>query len=976
MNRIRWAAATAALAFGALAVFALDGPLPRIEPLDPLDTIRSFDLPTNFRVELAACEPDIRSPVAIDFDENGRMFVAEYPEYNQQANPKSTARGCIKVLQDKDNDGHFETVHLYADDIPNPVALFCWDGGVIVGAPPDLWFLKDSKGDGKADIRRKLLTGFDRDRAGEAMLNSFRWTPDNRILMATGLAGGSISRADRPPTDGVSVRNRNVRYDPRTGDFATTSGGGQHGLTLTDWGDEFTCDNSRPILHIAYDARYLERNPYLDAPSPLVSLQPARVQPPLHRLSPPEPWRVERTKLRVAKRFDGPDEGGEPFGFFTAATGIMAYRGDTWPLQYRGQLFVGDVANNLVYHSRLIDRGFFWTAERADSKHEFLASRDVWHRPVQLALGPDGEMYVVDMYRELIETVESMPPELLKQVDPSAGIDRGRIYRVAARRRNRLPQPRMGSATIAQLIASLARPNGWLRDTAARLLYQKQDPAAVAPLRDLVANSTDAIVRMRALYLLDGHQALTPTDVLLGLNDRHPRVREHALRLGEAMTGDAAIRTRFIAMVEDPEPRVLRQLAFSLGAVGQDISEPLARILVRTDDSWVRLGVLSSAADCRATLFERLANDAAFRARRYSEAVMQSLAQQVIAAQRPEEIARLGAVLDGLPANDVALTQLAARAAAERPQAALIPGERAGKQLGGLLAKAVADVQSSATPPTVVVESLRLIGRAPFPDIRSAVRECLSPQREPEVQRAAVELLGRYDDAGVATLIWDAWPGLTPPMRISAVDLLLSRAAWKTSLLDAIAAGTIRPADLDPAQIKLVLGAGDAARRARIADILGKASDRKRSEVLADYRLALDQSGDPARGKAVFARACANCHRLDGQGSAVGPDLATLRGSAPELALISILDPNREILPKYHLYHVATKGGVSMTGMILSESPNSLTLRKIDGANVTIFRADIEQMASTGTSAMPEGLESQIDVAAMADLLSYLTRRQ
>lgn len=976
MIRLRWPVSGAVLVIMALAACALEDPLPRIEPLDPADAVRTFDPPSSFRVEIVASEPDIRSPVAIDFDENGRMFVVEYPEYNQQGNPKSTARGCIKVLQDKDHDGRFETMHVYADDIPNPVAVTCWDGGVIVGAPPDVWFLKDSKGDGKADIRRRVLTGFDRDKAGEAMLNSFRWTLDNRILMATGLAGGSITRPDRPQTDGVSVRNRNVRFDPRTGDFTATSGGGQHGLTLTDWGDEFTCDNSRPILQIAYDSRYLERNPYLDAPSPLVSLQPSQIQPPLHRISPPEPWRVARTRLRVDKQFDGPDEGGTPFGFFTAATGIMAYRGDSWPLKYRGEFFVGEVANNLIYEARLVDRGYSWTAVRADPRREFLASRDIWHRPVQLALAPDGDMYVVDMYRELIETVESMPPDLLKKVDPAGGIERGRIYRVGPRRRNRAAPVRLGSATNAQLVANLSHPNGWHRDTAARLLYQRQDPSAVAILRESAANSTDPLVRMRTMYLLDGQQALLAADILKGLNDPHPRVREHALRLGESAASEPQIRARFFAMAEDPEPRVIRQLAYSLGAVGDDVSAPLSRILSRTDDQWVRLGVLSSAADCRASLIERLANDATFRTRRTSEAVFESLIQQVILAQRPDEIAKVGAVLDALPETDGQLSQIVARVGAERPQAALIPGKRAALHMEGLITRAVADIQSSESPPNVVVESLRRLGRAPFANIRTPVRECLSPQRERDIQRGALDLLGRYDNAEIPPLILEAWPGMTPQLRIAALDLLLSRPAWSGAVLDAVAAGKIRPAELDPAQVRQLLRTGDASRQSRAAEALkGSIANPKRSEVLAEYQASLNRTGDATRGKEIFARVCSTCHRLDGQGSAVGPDLATFRGSAPNAALVSILDPNRDILPKYYLYQLTTKAGVSLTGMIVNESPNALTLRKTDGTNVTIFRSDIEQMTSTGISAMPEGLESQIDPAAMADLLSYLTKR-
>src|SRR5262245_6827827 len=216
--------------FGSLLLFALAvtvfcvaedpyGQIPRPRPLEPNDALKSFDLQPGFRIELVASEPMIRSPVAIDFDEDGRLYVVEYPEYNQQANPDFKGHGCVKLLEDTDGDGKFDRATIFADNLNSPVAVACWDGGVFVGVVPDLWYFKDTDGDGKADVARKVLTGFDRDKAGEGMLNSFRWGLDNRFHISTGLVGGQLRRADQPDSKPTAIRKQNIKFDPRTSDF-------------------------------------------------------------------------------------------------------------------------------------------------------------------------------------------------------------------------------------------------------------------------------------------------------------------------------------------------------------------------------------------------------------------------------------------------------------------------------------------------------------------------------------------------------------------------------------------------------------------------------------------------------------------------------------------------------------------------------------------------------------------------------------
>ena len=205
-----------------------DTSIPRVQPMEPAEALKSFVVRPGFRVELVASEPLIRSPVALDFDESGRLFVCEYPEYNQQANPAVHGQGCVKLLEDSDGDGRFDKAHVYADRLNSPVAVACWDGGVFVGAAPDIYYLKDTDGDNKADERRVVFTGFSRANV-QGMLNSFQWGPDNRIHGTASTGGGEITRPNAPDFKPVSLSGRDFSFEPRTLDFRTESGGAQHG---------------------------------------------------------------------------------------------------------------------------------------------------------------------------------------------------------------------------------------------------------------------------------------------------------------------------------------------------------------------------------------------------------------------------------------------------------------------------------------------------------------------------------------------------------------------------------------------------------------------------------------------------------------------------------------------------------------------------------------------------------------------------
>lgn len=964
--------------------------LPRIPPREPAEALKSFRTRPGFRVELVAAEPLLASPVAIDYDENGRLFVVEFPEYNQYANPKFKGRGRVRMLEDTDGDGRYDKSTVYVDHLDSPVAVASYDGGIFVAAVPDILYCKDTRGDGKANVRVKVFTGFDRDKAGEGMLNSFHWGLDNRLHISTSIAGGLVRLASQPDAKPVNVRNQNFAFDPRqallavarkqAGNvFELTSGGMQHGMSMDDWGRVFACGNSDPLHLMMYERRYLARNPYLVAPAPAVNILPTGRTTKLFRVSSVEPWRALRTRLRTNKIVPGSDEGGSPAGFFTGATGVTAYRGDAWPASYRGNVFVGEVSGNLVFRAALAPKGVGLVARRADADVEFLASTDNWFRPVQFCNAPDGTLHAIDMYRELIEGAAFLPPQILKHMDVSAGIDRGRIYRIAPENLKRRPTPSLGKATTGELVALLEHANGWHRDTASRLLYQRQDAAAVAPLQKLAAESKSPLGRVHALYALDGLNKLEAAAVLRALKDAEPRVREHALRLAERFASAPAIRARLQKMLTDADLRVRYQLAFSLGEFPGDMPTRNLAALAKLDgkDTWFRLAILSSTTGRAGDLFRLMLADKELRGEAHGQSLLESLAMQIGASGKKDEVAAVVGGLDGLTEAERILSQSIVRALVSKPSAAVraLGLDGAGKA-GAILTDLIRDARKTAVDDTqevaARVAAIRTLGLSGFANVKELLTELLHLRQPQPVQAAVLETLGRFDQRQVSGLVLSAWPGLSPALRATAAETLFSQPAGVAAFLDAVESKQIGRGDVDPARLLLLQSHADPKIKARAATLLAATKLARRQEVVAAYQKALQLKGEAIRGKAIFKKECAACHRLEGVGNEVGAELSAIRNRGNEAILLNILDPNREVLPQFLTYVLVTDAGRSITGLIASETANSITIRRPDGASETVLRVNIDELRSTGLSFMPEGLEKQINLQGMADLIAYL----
>ena len=959
--------------------------LPRIASKSPEESLKAIKLKAGFHAEMVAAEPLIRSPMAMDFDEFGRAFVVELPEYNQYASPKPHGKGSIKLLEDIDGDGRFDKATVYVSDLDYPTAVACWEGGILVGVAPDILFCKDTDGDGKADVRRKVFTGFGQDKAGEGMLNSFRWRIDNRFHIPCGLDGGEVVPVQTSEVSNVkpiNVRGQHLLLEPRAMTITATSGGGQHGMSLDDWNQRaFVCGNSEPVHLVMYDGRYLARNPYLTAPAAAINIAPEGKFTKLMRTSAIEPWRVLRTRLRKSGVIPGSDEGGAPSGFFTGATGITVYRGDAWPAEFRGQVFVGEVANNLVYRARLESNGVGLTAHRADTDAEFLASTDNWFRPVQFANAPDGTLYVIDMYRELIEGAAFLAPAILKHMDTSAGSDKGRIFRIAPDGFRFKPAPRLGDLSTTELVQLFEHPNGWHRDTASRLIYQRQDRVAVSPLRELAANSKSPLTRVTALYSLRGLSALEPALVVSAMKSDDSKAREHALRLAESFADQADVRDAVLPLADDADLRVRYQAAFTLGAfAGESVTRALSKLAVRDGaDPWMQLAILSSIGQRRGEFLAVLLSDPATRSPAHVRAMLNAVAVQIGAANSKAELATMIRQLDLLAADangkslaEELVRNLVSKQPAAKEMLAGATGGKAREILAALVRDAIVTARDEAKAPADRAVAVRTLSSASLAETKELFAELLQSKQPQPVQAAALETLARFDVADVPRLILAAWPSQTPQLRATSVETLFTRATWIAAFLDAVEKQTIARADLDPARILLLRQHKEAAIRDRATKLFAGATLARRQEVVDAYQKSLDLKGDVDRGRAHFRKNCAACHKLENFGESIGADLNAIRDRGTAAVLLNILDPNREVKPQFLSYVIVLDSGRTLTGMIAAETANSLTLRKADNTTESVLRINIDELKSTGLSFMPEGLEKQLDPAAMADLLAYL----
>lgn len=955
--------------------------LPRIPPVEPADALTTFAVAPGFHLEMVASEPLVSDPVAAAFDENGRLYVVEMRGYSEQPDELLSR---VRLLTDTDGEGGYDEATTFVDRLAWPTAIACYDGGVFIGDAPDILYCKDIDGDGTADERRTVFTGFSKANV-QGLMNSFHWGLDNRIQGATSTSGGSVRRADKPDAKPITLNGRDFAFDPRTLELAAVSGGAQHGMSFDAWGRKFVSSNSDHIQQVMYEDRYVARNPYLLAPGPRLSIAADGPQAEVFRTSPVEPWRIVRTRLRVSGAVPGPVEGGgRAAGYFTGATGVTIYKGDAWDTSGQEWAVVGDVGSNLAHRKRLDAHGLEFIARRMDEKSEFVSSRDIWFRPAQFVNAPDGTLYILDVYREVIEHPASLPPAIKRHLDLTSGRDRGRIYRIAPNDFKSRRPPALAKATTEELAALLKHANAWHRETAARLLFERQDKKVVPLLEKMAAESMSPLGRMHVLYALAGMKALTAPILLAAMSDSHPGVREHAVRLAEPFLNESEQHVkRLLALADDEDLKVRYQVAFSLGQIHTpERLDALARLARRDrDNRWMRMAVQSSLAEGAEVVLDRLAADEGFSHTDSGQAVLQALARQIGTANRPAELSAVLRTVErqsasGDPTAGIIVrglaTGLAQRGANLGTAFAGDEARAARRILATLLTAARSTAQDGNSPVARRVAAIDALSLAPFADIEESLPELLNERQPVEVQRAMLRTLSRFQQPAAAKAVLEAWHGFGPAVRREAAEMLFARPVWIAALFDAVESGEVNAGELEPARLKLLASHRDRNIRRRAEELFASLALGRRQDVVEAYRDVLTLPGDAERGKAAFKRVCAACHRVEGVGHEIGPNLATVRSRGAEAILVNLLDPSREVNPQFVNYVLVTDDGRTLTGMVAAETAASVTLRRAEAATDTVLRVNIDELRSTGQSLMPEGMEKQLSKQEIADVIAYL----
>ncbi|MBI1311274.1 c-type cytochrome [bacterium] len=970
--------------------------LPRIPAMTPEQALKAFEIQQGFSLELVAAEPDVADPVDACFDEYGRMFVAEmhgYP-FSQEPtrlNPKGGGKpdaGIVRMLEDTDGDGRMDRSTRFADGIRWPTSVICWDGGIFVLAPPNLWYFRDTDGDGIADERRVVFEGFNRDNV-QAVANNLKWGLDGRIYGAGGRNPSTITHDDK---ELLKLGRVDFSFDPRKLDLREETGGVQFGHSFDDWGNRFVCSNSDHIRQVVYAAHYLERNPDAGIGNPIPSISKEGSAAPVYRRSSAEPWRIVRTRRRVADpKFAGlPQTERVPIGFFTSATGVTVYRGAAWPQEFAGQVFIGDVGGNLVHRKTLSPNGPAFLATRADQNVEFITSTDNWFRPVNFVNAPDGTLYILDMYRETIEHPYSIPEDIKTHLDLEGGDDRGRVYRLVGPNHRRLKVTPLAGLSTAKLVEQLNSPNGWNRETAHRLMLERRDPAAVELLQKNAKTSGSPLGRMDSLWLLS---LLSPTDsdelatsLTASLSDSDSRVRRQAAVASEASLRADRNSPLLTALLErcgkEDDAIVQFQLALSIGeSASPRIADGLVALLRNSNnDANVRTAVMTSVRPVIGAVVSNILRDG-------------KLTNRLVAAGFFDTLIRTLHAVDGadglLPVVDQALASGADSQFADSVLFA-VDGtlKRRSSSLRKLLASAgdpqrITRLDTFLKPSLVTsadktaneaqrVVATRLLSLADEAIVVPRLADLLEPTVPSSVQLVAVQTLGTFRSSDVEAALIEQWNSLSPAVRNEALGVLTGTVPRVETLLTAIEAGTVRAAELSADRRQFLLNHPTKDVKARAAKAIGSAGDSNRKAVVESFRDVLDLAGDAERGRMTFTKKCSICHKLGEVGHNVGPDIVSVQNKSPDDLLIAILDPNREAQPNFTAYNLITNDGRVLNGIIVTESSASITLRRAEGKEDIVPRSEIDQLVSTGRTIMPEGLEKDVSRQDIADLIAFI----
>lgn len=961
----------------------------------------SVQLDPRLEMTLWAAEPDVVDPVAIAWDAAGRAYVAECRDYPYGVGENGAVGSTIRRLEDTDGDGRADRSTVFARDLSYATSVTPWRDGLIVIAAPEILHLRDTNGDGIAEVREVLFSGLTRG-VSDSLSNGLRYGLDNRFHAANGGSGGTLRPTQRPELT-LPLGDDDFAFSPDTGVAERTGRtGGGFGLVFDDFGRAFTTYNIDHLQQRFLSRRHADRFPGF----PPVSLTGSvSDHGEMSRIFP------------IATAVTRPNHP-EQAGHFSAAGGMGRVASGLFPDSLRGSVFVCDVVGNLVHRDVLLPEGPVFRATRADEEQarEFLASREGSFRPVGLETGPDGALYLLDMQREVIEHPDYIPAKLREKQDLRAGQDRGRIYRIAPKNSGKPRWSNLTKLSEAALISGLGDDNQWVRLTAQRLLVERRSPTAVVPLRKLAAESPRAWGRLHARWTLEGLGQLRAEEILHALGDTHPGNRENALWLAEApATTNRTLTGAVLARTQDSQPRVRFAAAVVAGSINDPMVVAALADLWRQDHghTWTRRAILSSLRPAFGLAFARQLLSQPAWAQAGSPAATEGLRElaDLIGARAGAQPADLSALIeladqlretnqsplvsalwDGLAAgversgSQPVLAESASRLLAERfaraSRTELRPLWQLSRALGlpetihqvEALVLARAGAANANRPVAERVADIKLLGLGSASELTQALLSLLDARQPVEVQQAALGELRRSREPSLGSSLVAQWRTLGPDLRLPVLNLLLERRAFHDALLSALESGTLAVGELnlDLEQRRRLLRGGTAEIRNRAAQFMGDEEYSNRKVLVEEWLARLPAHGDAERGRKLFAESCAPCHVSGSVGHRVGPDLSGVAHRSVEDLLSNILDPNMAINPGFVAYTVETTDGETQTGLLQAQTADAIVLLVAGNQQLTLPRKSVTKLEASGRSLMPEGLEAGKSPQDLRDLIALL----
>jgi putative membrane-bound dehydrogenase-like protein len=962
-----------------VAVAASPAPIPHGqnkapgEPLAPADAVAKMTVPEGFQVELVAAEPDIVNPVAMTFDERGRIWITESVEYpRHDAGP---GRDRIKVLEDTDGDGRADRFTIFADGLNIPSGIAVGAGGVWVANAPDILFLQDTDGDGRADRREVVVTGFGRDDTHE-LPNSLTWGPDGWLYGLNGVFNRGLVRQDDREYRFTAAM---FRIHPRTRRFELFAEG-----TSNPWGIAWDGEGSAFVSACVIDHLWhLVQSGYY------------------HRQAgayPPFAWKIESIVQHRHQQ--------------AAYCGIHYFDSDAYPEQYRRKLYMGNIHGNCINCDSLDRDGSTYTGH---GEPDFLSANDAWFMPVVQKTGPDGCLYILDWYdRYHCYQDAGRDPE---------GIDRakGRLYRVRYQNTPRASSFDLAKEKDDQLIARLRSPNIYFRDLAQRLLGERADADSRPKLERLVLDeAAPRVARMHGLWALLGMGDL-PSDFhsgLLACSDAG--LRAWGVRAaGNATQLSAGLVPQIEALANDSSPDVRLQVAIAATRIqGLDAIHVLVRVAAQSSNDrliprivWQNLHPLLEAQ--HASFLTAIEVPELRTSPGVALIVPRAFDRQLDFAARDAAPAAhlLSTYLHERPTDvEVQVARQCLAALTDKIQ----DGEIAGKPLELLRAECQAFMKRvldrGVDHPLYLDVALVAVSwhdPSPLPTVRRALvatdhsdtvrgeafaallaakdhelltlAEPLLVDRDgtsAELRRRMLALLGRLNDNAVADLALRAYPSLEPELKPQVIVLLAGRPAWGRKLMASIAAEQLPASAVDANQIRRLLATGDESLQAEVTRLWGtvrteRSPDREQT-IKRARQLVRATVGDPVAGRVIFQKTCGNCHKIYGEGQTIGPDITVNGRGSYEQLLSNVLDPSLVIGAAYQARTVVTEDGRILTGLLDEDSPERIVLRQQGGKTETIPRAQVAQMETSKLSLMPEDIDKQLKPQELIDLLTFL----